>query len=47
LKVIQTEENITSCKAISAALNQRGLTTYRGKNFSIPIVSSLLRSEKP
>ena len=48
LKVIQhikTEENIMSCKGVSAALNHRGLTTYRGKKFSIPIVSSLLRSE--
>jgi DNA invertase Pin-like site-specific DNA recombinase len=42
---IQIEENIATCKDISAALNQRGLTTYRGKHFSISIVSNLLRSE--
>lgn len=41
---IQTDEGVSSCKGVAEALNQRGLTTYRGKAFSIPIVSSLLRS---
>jgi DNA invertase Pin-like site-specific DNA recombinase len=46
LKVIQhirDTEGIDSCTAIAQALNQRGLTTYRGKAFSVPIVSRLLR----
>ena len=46
LKVIQhirDVERIDSCTAIAEALNQRGLTTYRGKAFSVPIVSRLLR----
>jgi DNA invertase Pin-like site-specific DNA recombinase len=43
---IQIEENITTCKDISTALNHRGLTTYRGKHFSISIVNNLLLNEK-
>jgi DNA invertase Pin-like site-specific DNA recombinase len=46
LKVInhlELEEGIDSCKEIAAALNDRGLRTSRGFNFSIPIVSRLRR----
>lgn len=47
LKVIahlEAIEGLKTCKAIAAALNARGLTTARGAQFSIPIVSRLRRS---
>lgn len=44
LKVIhhlEASEGLSTCKSIAAALNERGLTTYRGLPFSIAIVSRL------
>jgi DNA invertase Pin-like site-specific DNA recombinase len=47
LKVIthlEASEELTTCRAIADALNERGLTTARGAAFSVPIVSRLRRS---
>jgi len=43
---IVSEEGVTTCNAIAALLNARGLTTYRGMAFSIATVSRLLRQGK-
>jgi DNA invertase Pin-like site-specific DNA recombinase len=37
-------EQLDTCQAIADALNTRGLTTQRGKAFSVSIVSKLRRS---
>lgn len=47
VKVIQhlvEMEQLDTCQAIADALNSRGLTTHRGKAFSVPTVSKLRRS---
>jgi DNA invertase Pin-like site-specific DNA recombinase len=47
IKVIQHiegTEGINTCQGIADSLNQRGLTTIRGKQFSASIVSGLRRS---
>ena len=46
LKVIlhlEQAEELSTCQAIANALNERGLTTARGANFSVAIVSRLSR----
>ena len=46
-KIVRVINSLSSCgstcKEIAQELNQRGLTTYRGKAFTVPIVSKLLR----
>ena len=47
LKVIhhlEESEGISTCQSIADALNDRGLSTYRGCSFSVPIVSRLRRN---
>lgn len=47
IKVIQhlmEVEQLDTCQVIADALNARGLTTQRGKAFTVPIVSKLRRS---
>ena len=41
---IQLVDGVSTCEGIAQALNQRGLTTYRGKSFTVATVSHLLRS---
>lgn len=38
---LESTENLSTCKAIANTLNQRGLTTFRGREFSIATVSRL------
>jgi len=38
---LEATEKLSSCKSLAAALNDRGLTTYRGGQFSIATVSRL------
>jgi len=50
LKVIthlENTENLSTCQAIADALNDRGLKTSRGSQFSVPIVSRLRRQRTP
>ncbi len=50
LKVIthlENTENLSTCQAIADALNSRGLTTSRGAQFSVPIVSRIRRQRTP
>jgi len=47
VKVIQhlmETEHLATCQAIAEALNTRGLTTQRGKAFTVSVVSKLRRS---
>lgn len=43
IRHIEQFDGIRSCKGIAEALNDRGLSSYWGKPFSIPIVSRLRR----
>jgi len=50
LKVIthlENTEDLSTCQAIADALNDRGLKTSRGSQFSVPIVSRLRRQRTP
>jgi DNA invertase Pin-like site-specific DNA recombinase len=40
---LETDEKLTTCKALADALNTRGLKTARGSRFSVPIVSRIRR----
>lgn len=43
---LETAEGLSTCKAIAQTLNQRGLTSYRGGEFSIASVSRLRRQRR-
>ncbi len=43
---LENKEGFSSCKAIAAELNARGLSTYRGKPFSIATVSRLRKQSQ-
>jgi len=44
IEYLEQTESLTSCKAIAEALNERGLETARGGQFSVPIVSRIRRN---